>query len=157
METYSTLTELDNGILKFPNAMPLKDLTSDNESTFAMNRKLFNASYIAPVNYSTIKIGNMVIQRKALGLSDHQVVIQGGGSVYQKKWIGGNRDSSQVTTNRRVNSTGAITANVNQLPTSFKNVKDNNTARQHLQRVRSGGSIAPPKTTHNYKNAPIFY
>ena len=157
METYSTLTELNNGILNAQNAMPLKDLTSDNESTFAINRKLFNAAYVAPADYSNIKIGNMVIQRRALGLSEKQVVIQGGNSVYQKKWIGGNRDASQVTTNRRVKSTGAITSNVNKLPTAFKNVKDTNTAREHLQRVRSGGSIAPPKKTHNYPNAPVFY
>ena len=153
METYSTLTEINNGIIKATNAMPMKDLTSDGDSTFEMNRKLFNRAYVPPPDYSNIQIGTMVIQRKALGLNNHQVVIDGGHSVYQKKWIGGNRDASQVTTNRRVNTSGKIMANVAGLPVAFKNVTDNNTAREALIRTRGSGSRVPPKVTQKYLNS----
>jgi len=71
----------------------------------------------------------------------------------QKKWIGGNRDASQVTTNNRTIEIGMANA----LPFSFKTVKDNNTQRQALQRARSGGYTVPAKCVHNYPNAPIFY
>jgi len=155
METCPILTEINNGILKSKMAMPMKDLTSDNESSFEMNRKLFQKTYTKPVNFSNITIGNMVIQRQALGLSNHQAVIDGHSNFYQKKWIGGNRDASQVTTNRRVNTTGA-SLNSKQ-PTAFTNVVDHNTAREALRRSRSAGSIAPAKKIHKYKNAPVFY
>jgi Interleukin-like EMT inducer len=167
METYSTLTELNNGIIQATNAMPMKDLTSDGDSTFEMNRTLFQRAYIPPPNYSNIQIGNMVIQRQALGLNGQQVVINGGNSVPQKKWIGGNRDASQVTTNRRVKTSGAIMANVSGAPVSFKNVVDNNTARDALIRNRGSGYRVPPKVTQNYlmvpsstnpvSNGPSFY
>lgn len=154
METYSVLTELNNGIQQCTMAMPMKDLTSDNESTFEINRTIFNRSYVPPADYSNIQIGTMVIQRQALGLSDKQVVINGGSSVYQKKWIGGNRDASQIVANRRVATTGAIMTNAANNPVSFKNVVDNNTARDALIRTRSGGSRVPPKVTMKYLSIP---
>jgi len=121
------LTELNNGIIKAPKAMPMKDLTSDGAASFAMGRRDFFKGFtqIPP----------------AINV--------------QKKWIGGNRDASQVTANNRVHEIGII-ASTN-LPVSFKNVSDNNTQRQALHRARSGGCSVPAKKIHKYATAPTFY
>jgi hypothetical protein len=152
MENFPILTEINNGILSTKNAMPQKDLTSDNNSSFEMNRKLFNKTYYPTNSFSNLQNGTTVIERSALGLANNKTIISGGKSILQKKWIGGNRDASQITKNRRVHSSGSNTVG----PTSFKNVKDNNTARQALIRTRAGGYVAPPKVTQ--KNVPsVFY
>ena len=71
-----------------------------------------------------------------------------------KKWIGGNRDASQIVTNRRIAGVGS---NLQSKPVAFTTVVDVNTVRDARHRVRSGGSIAPAKKTHQHPNAPIFY
>jgi len=116
-------TELNNGIITAPKAMPMKDLTSDGAASFAMGRLNF-----------------------VKGFTPNST---------PKKWIGGNRDASQVTAHNRVYEMGII-ANTN-LPVAFKNIKDNNTQRQALHRARSGGCSVPAKKIHKYANAPIFY
>jgi hypothetical protein len=85
------------------------------------------------------------MQRETLGLSNNQVIIDGPKTFYQKKWIGGNRDASQVAKNRRVNASGAVMENVNNAPTSFKDIVDTNTARDALRRVRGGGAASVPQ------------
>jgi hypothetical protein len=139
MQAY-TKTEINNGISTAKMGMPMKDLTSDNNASFEMNRRLFQKAYIAPNNFAIRQEGKSVIERESLGLSNNQVVIDGPKTFYQKKWIGGNRDASQVAKNRRVNATGAVMSNVNNAPTSFKDIVDNNTAREALRRVRGGGA-----------------
>jgi len=69
-----------------------------------------------------------------------------------KKWIGGNRDASQVARNRRVNAIGNGSFNANNQPFSFKTNRDVNVTRDALTRVRGGGSTVPKKVTQKYLN-----
>jgi hypothetical protein len=70
-----------------------------------------------------------------------------------KKWMG-NRDASQVTTNRRVSEVGVGSLNANRVPISYTTFKDINTTADALTRVRAGGAVAPAKKGANRKNAP---
>ena len=45
-------TEINNGVLSSTNAMPLKNLTSDNTPSFSNNRQLFQKAYQPPADYS---------------------------------------------------------------------------------------------------------
>ena len=147
------LEQLNNGILSGQNPMPLKDLTSDNADSFAINRSLFQKSYTKPINLSIPQVTQTIIQRQSPGIQ-HGFNIQGGATVNQKKWIGGNRDSSQVTKNRRVQTTGQVLSVTG--PQSFKNTSDNNTRIDALARVRGGGYMVPPKVTQRSVQPPII-
>ena len=157
MQAY-TKTEINNGISNVKMGMPMKDLTSDNNASFEMNRRLFQKAYIPKNNFAVKQQGATVIQRETLGLSNNQVVIDGPKTFYQKKWIGGNRDASQVAKNRRVNASGAVMSNVNNAPTSFKDIVDTNTARDALRRVRGGGAANVPQISakHYPANFGVF-
>ena len=144
MQAY-TKTEINNGISNVKMGMPMKDLTSDNNASFEMNRRIFQKAYIPKNNFAIKQQGKSVMQRETLGLSNNQVVIDGPKTFYQKKWIGGNRDASQVAKNRRINASGAVMSNVNNGPTSFKDIVDTNTAREALRRVRGGGAANVPQ------------
>ena len=102
---------LNNGILSSIRAMPRKDLTSDNESTFAMPRRAYMAT-ITPT-------------------SDEKKV---------KKWFG-NRDASQVTAKHRINEIGVGSLNAATVPMAFKDTLGLNTTRQALRRVRHNGQF----------------
>lgn len=111
---------INNGILKAPEAMPFKDLTSDGNASFSIGRHQYAHTITAinnpyPANYQ------------------------------QKKWIGGCRDASQITANQRVSAVGLGSMNSNGQPMSFKNTVDHNTERNARQRARSGGAVAPLK------------
>jgi hypothetical protein len=149
------MRQIKNGILQSKNAMPQKDITSDGASTYSLGRKLFQKTAVQTTN--TVTIGQMVIQRKALGLGDQQSVMGGKATSLQKRWIGGNRDSSNVTKIRGIRAIGKTELNPAGTPVAFKNVVDRNTQRQALRRVRHVGSAAPAQKTHKYKNAPVFY
>ena len=133
------LTELNNGIINAKNAMPLKDLNSDNAGSFELNRKLFNKAYQPPINYKSAPIGRSFFQRRAPAI-EHGFIVDGPKSVQQKKWIGGNRDASQITTNRRRKTTGQIVTYSG--PQSFTNSRID-----ALARVRGGGACVPPKVS----------
>ena len=124
-----SLREMNNGILSTRKAMPQKDLTSDGDSSFAMNRRVYMDTEIQP---SVLK---------------------------KKKWYGGSsvRDSSVVIEKRVKNQVGNGTLNSARVPMSFTSVKDVNVTREALIRVRNIGSSVPAKKTHNYVNATIFY
>lgn len=109
------LTAINNGVLNSIKAMPQKDSTSDNTSSFSMGRQVFMETYTANAQLS------------------------------QKKWIGGNRDASQVTTNYRNSQIGTGSLNAAGKPMSFTTYKDVNVVDDALRRVRSGGAVAPPK------------
>ena len=148
------LTELNNGIINAKNAMPLKDINSDNAGSFELNRKLFNKAYQPPINYNTAPIGRSFFQRREPAIHNG-FIVDGPKSVQQKKWIGGNRDASQITTNRRRKTTGQIMNYSG--PQSFTNVKDNNSRIDALARVRGGGACVPPKVAARpvtYYNGP---
>lgn len=125
---FLAIDDINNGILKGPNAMPQKDITSTNDNAFSMNRHTF------------VKQTEVARPNKT-----------------NKKWIGGNRDSSNITSKRRINAIGEISLNKSGLPMSFTTIKPGNDVRDAKHRVRSGGSIVPPAVTHKYKDAPIFY
>lgn len=136
-------TEINNGILSSKGGMPMKDLTSDNTASFSMSRKMFK-SYVPKPNFSVPQVVNTVIERESLALSN-KVVIDGGKTALQKKWIGGNRDASSMIRKKQMHNTAAIFSKSG--PFSFKNVVDNNTARDARIRCRSSGYSVPPKVT----------
>ena len=128
---------LNNGI----GAMPLKDLTSDNNATYSMSRRLFTKALIPP--RTVMEEGETVIQRESLGVSNNRVIIDGGRTQLQKKWIGGNRDASSMIARRKMEYTCQMEKGVQ----SFVNIVDPNTARQALIRTRAGGSRVPLKVS----------
>ena len=121
-----SLTDINNGALKSMKAMPQKDLTSDGSSTFEMGRRTYVKSF--------------------------PDLTQPAQNNPQKKWLG-NRDASQVTTNRR-NLQMGTSLNPNSNLMSFTTYKDVNTVDDALRRVRAGGAVAPPKKAANLNNAP---
>ena len=136
--------------------MPLKDLTSDNDASFELSRKLFNKAYQPDINYNTAPVGRSFFQRREPAIHNG-FIVDGPKSVQQKKWIGGNRDASQITANRRRTTTGE-TMNYSG-PQSFTNPKDNNPRIDALARVRGGGASVPPKVAARpvtYYNGPTI-
>jgi len=73
-----------------------------------------------------------------------------------KKWIGENRDASQVTNRRRVYTIGSGSANISPNTISFTAPNEVNVVRNALMRTRAGGSVVPRKVTHNYPCASIW-
>ena len=94
-------------------AMPMKDLTSDNDSTFSTPRRAYTA-----FNWSTVT-------------NDEKLL---------KKWFG-NKDASTVTSTNRINQIGLGSLNAVDIPMAFKNTSDPNVRRQALMRVRHGGTF----------------
>lgn len=138
---------LNNGILNAVKAMPLKDSTSDGTSTFEMDRK----AYVRTFNPNPSKLMNP----SHLGMPSnhfHPTIYDGTHTPKQKQWYG-NRDSSEVTRNRRVNSVGNGTLNAANKPMDFTTHNDKNSRIDALRRVRAGGAVAPPKKAANVHNA----
>ena len=153
---FLAINDINNGILKGAKAMPQKDLTSNNENAFSMNRHTFvrqtqlvrpNTS-IPPTNQRKWSVGNSYHSL----ITANEVIAK-----TNKKWIGGNRDSSSITSKRRVNAIGENSLNKNGGNMSFTTSTPGNDVRDAKHRVRSGGSIVPAAVTHKYKGAPIFY
>jgi hypothetical protein len=140
---------INNNILNFKNAIPLKNPTSNNEQSFEIDRKLFNKAFQPTVNLSLEQNGNSVVQRESPGIQ-HGYVVDGPKTVLQKKWIGGNRDASQTTLRRRMNTTGQTIQTSG--PVSFNSGNDNNPRIQALARVRGGGSRVPLKVANRLTN-----
>lgn len=145
MNQQPIITELNNGVVTGRSAMPMKDITSNNDAEFSLSRKLFNKSFIDTSIIS--HNGKSFIQRESLGLST-KVIIDGSKSTAQKKWIGGNRDASSIISRRKINNTGNILSNTES--SSFKNIIDNNTAKNALIRTRSSGYRVPPAVTQKH-------
>ena len=148
--------ESNNGVLYSSNSMPMKNITSDNDSTFSLNRMYFRRSYLPPQNYTVDKSTHSTIQRDSPAIQ-HSFIIDGPKTALQKKWIGGNRDASQIIANRRINSVGVGSLNSAAAPFSYTTTNDPNAVREAKHRVRSGGSVVPAKKIHKYANPPIFY
>jgi len=107
---------LNNGIAQSVRAMPRKDITSDNASSFAMTRRAYTA---------TLKFTSATNDEKLM-----------------KKWHGAvNKDASSVTATNRRNEVGVGSLNAANVPMSFKNTADTNTRRQALRRVRHNSSM----------------
>ena len=136
MSRLPIITELNNGIIVADSAMPLKDLTSNNEAAFSMSRKLFQKSFVN--DPGTLALSNKVVVSAA-----------------QKKWIGGNRDASSIIARRKISATGSNISNSSG-GTSFTNIVDNNTAKDARIRVRSSGYRVPPKVTQKNVISPAI-
>jgi hypothetical protein len=147
---------INNNILNFKNAIPLKNLTSNNEQSSEIDRKLFNKAFQTTVN-SSLQNGKSIIQRESPAIQ-HGYVVDGPKTQLQKKWIGGNRDASQTTLRRRMNTTGQTIQTSG--PVSFNSGNDNNPRIQALARVRGSGSRVPLKVANrltNYQLEPKYY
>ena len=125
-------THSNNGILSARKAMPMKEVNSDGDSSFAMDRRVYMHT---PISSDNLEI------------------------VAKKKWYGGSsvRDSTLVIEKRVKNEIGVGSLNADGNALSFKTVKDVNVTREALIRVRNIGSCVPAKKIHNYENAPVFY
>lgn len=119
------INDINNGALSAVKSMPQKDITSDGDSSFAISRQ----HYMSVASQS-----NRSLQP-------------------QKKWYG-NRDASQVTTNRRVANVGTGSLNASNALSSFTTYRDVNTVNDALTRVRAGGSTVPAKSRAKTTNAP---
>ena len=137
------INQLNNGRLSSTNAMPAKDSTSDNTGSFEIDRRLFKRTYQPPINFSMGQITRSIEQRRSPAI-EHGFIIDGPKSVQQKKWIGGNRDASSITVNRRKASTGSTMTAPG--PQSFFS-KEKNSRIEALARCRGGGASVPPKVT----------
>ena len=111
------------------NNMPMKDLTSDSAGSFAADRRLY-------ANQAAITQPSV-----------NQLV--------QKKWIGGNRDASDVAFRRRI---AAMVSSLNPTggPFSFTANNEKNTRIEALNRCRNSGNCVPPKVraSKNSTNVP---
>lgn len=114
-----SINNTNNGTLSFQKAMPQKDSTSDGASTFSLSRQLYVNTLPSSGSLNTVNPS--------------------------KKWVGGNRDSSQVTTNKRIASVGNGSLNASQVPISFTTTRDNNATFQAKARARAGGAVVPAK------------
>jgi hypothetical protein len=119
------LKHLNNGQLSGVNAMPAKDLTSNSDGTFAADRKAY-----ANLPVDTSKI-------------------------LQKKWIGGNRDASDVASRRRISAVGS-SLNPSGGEFAFTSKTEKNTRIEALNRCRNKGNCVPPKVraSKHYTNMP---
>lgn len=117
----------NNGALSGAKPMPLKDSTSNNESSFNMSRQ----TYIETVPASPIT--NEIRMKK--------------------KWFG-NRDASSIINKRRDGAVGKGSLNQEGNLLSFTTYKDTNVTNDALRRVRAGGAVAPPKKNARTTNAP---
>lgn len=129
------LNNLNNGRLSGIKAMPAKDLSSDADSGFASDRRV----------YENILSTNLATP------GPHQIS--------QKKWIGGSRDASDVSYQRRVAAAGA-SMNPSGGSFSFTSKTEKNTVIDALNRCRNQGKCAPPKVraSKHYTNllTPIW-
>jgi hypothetical protein len=146
------INNINNGQLNAIRAMPQKDSTSDGDSTFEMSRGIYtrtlpNNPTNTPTTHTTYnwQARRNVQQTTSLPTGESSNYING------KKWYG-NRDASQVTTNRRTTQVGVGSLNANNQTMGFATHGDANTTRDALRRVRAGGAVAPAKKGANKNN-----
>ena len=113
-----SIRDINNAVLSSTKAMPQKDSTSDGTASFSQARNEYFQTN--PV------VANTVAEN------------------LEKKWYG-NRDASQVATNRRVREIGVGTMNASRHSMSFVNKNDVNSRVDALARVRGGGYTVPLK------------
>jgi len=74
----------------------------------------------------------------------------------QNKWVGGNRDASQVIASRRINSIANGSLNAKEEPMSFMAGSEVNTVRSALNRVRNQGYVVPAKVWGKNRQTPAL-
>jgi len=119
----------NNAVLSSKKAMPSKDRTSDGSNSFVLGRMNYVHGYnSSQPNYTASSV--------------------------QKKWIGGNRDASQVIASRRINSIANGSLNAKEKPMSFMSGSDVNLVDRALKHVRNQGYVVPPKVRAKVGCAP---
>jgi hypothetical protein len=157
--------DIHNNQLNGKGAMPLKDSTSDNTSDFELGRSIYVKTYQPVLNDVSAAL---LLNPHKFGPSGtsriRPTVFDGTHAPIQKKWMGStNRDASQIIKNRRTNSVGKNSLNLqsqvqSQTTLSFTSGNDRNLLNRTLHRVRGGGAVAPPKknvsNSHTYVPSP---
>jgi len=114
--------DINNGILTAIKAMPQKDINSAGNSDFAQPREQY------------VRVHSNIPQSNEVKI--------------QKKWIGGNQDSSSVTERRRFNAIGNGSLNAANKSIKFSQHNDINTTYDALVRVRGAGYVTSQKVRH---------
>lgn len=124
---------VNNGVLRGVKAMPLKDLNSDADGSFSADRQSYANLMSASANVTP-----------AQGLT--------------KKWVGGNRDASDISAKRRIFAAGS-SMNPAGGAFSFTSKTEKNTRIDALNRCRNQGNCVPPKVRNSPHptNAPARY
>jgi hypothetical protein len=150
-----TINNINNSELNSIRAMPQKDITSDNESSFKMSRTIYSRTFPNTVINTPITHTNYIWQARR-NVQQITSIPNGVTSNYMngKKWYG-NRDASQVTINRRTNQVGVGSLNSAGNLVGFTTNTDINTTKDALRRVRASGAVAPAKKGANRNNAPV--
>ena len=117
---YKMIQNINNGALTGIKSMPQKDITSNGESQFQLSRHTYVNTHLETALTNNEKM--------------------------QKKWYG-NKDASSVISNRRNNSVGNGSLNASGGLHSMTTYQDKNYENAALKRVRSGGSVVPPKVS----------
>jgi hypothetical protein len=145
---FPIINDLNNNRASGYRPMPIKDITSDGTSTFAMGRRVFARSYAANPSTETRPPVNGIEGY----LSKNRIlptVFDSTHTAIQKKWIGGTRDSSQRTSTLTSTTVGA-SLNQSQGPVSFTSYTETNTVRNAKIRMRSGGAVSPIKCNFRF-------
>lgn len=117
---------INNGTSNVIRGMPLKELNSDNDSTFSMGRRIYG---------------------RALNMTAPTLIVE-----QQKKWLQ-SRDSSSFIDIKKNRALGVGSLNATGESISFTNGDDINETRRALSRTRNNGYIVPKKVTGS--NAPF--
>lgn len=145
---FPIINDLNNNRASGYRPMPIKDITSDGTSTFAMGRRVFARSYAANPSTSlrppVIGIEGYLSKNRIL-----PTVFDSTHTAQQKKWIGGTRDSSQRTATITSTAVGA-SLNQSQGPVSFTSYTETNTVRNAKIRTRCGGAAVPKKCNNRF-------
>ena len=123
------LKNIQNNQMSGVAPMPLKDSTSSNENSFAMNRR--NYFQTNPVTANTVSEN------------------------LQKKYSG-NRDASSVMSRRKANAVGVGSLNSSKDAMSFTSNNNRNEQDTALKRVRNGGYVPSTKIAANPSNRPVL-
>jgi|UniRef100_A0A6C0IP19 hypothetical protein len=126
---YRMLKNIQNNQMSGVAPMPLKDSTSSNENSFAMNRR----------NY----------------FQTNQITANTVSENLQKKYSG-NRDASSVMSRRKANAVGVGSLNSSKDAMSFTSNNNRNEQDTALKRVRNGGYVPSPKIAANPSNRPVL-
>ena len=121
--------------MKITNFSPLKDITSNSDSSFEMGKKIFNSITADSQKDTNTKL--------------------------TKKWMGGNKDSSNYIKTKTIEAIGKVSFDGN---LSYHSKNDINFVNNAISRTRAGGAIVPPKfgksrkiiTSYTLPDTPII-
>jgi hypothetical protein len=107
--------------MKITNFSPLKDSTSNSDSSFEMGKKMFYSIQADLQKDTNTKL--------------------------TKKWIGGNKDSFNYIKTKSIKAIGVVSFDGK---LSYHSKNDMNFVNSAISRTRAGGAIVPPKFGHKY-------